>query len=146
MSLQSKVSPWICVVISTSAFRGHRARRVEIFTTIKQGFSLDLCCHLDECSPRRDLHHFQERFLPLVETTNHVNCHSRKYAGTGVRRVPFISCYFDECFPRRNLCCGKGRFLPTVETTNSMLCHSRKYAGTGARRAPFEERSSPSPN
>jgi hypothetical protein len=68
-------------VVSTSALRGHRARRVETFTTIKQGFSLrskrqtgrgrndkqgELSpgqvpgkrpskCHLDERLPRRDL-------------------------------------------------------------------------------------------
>ena len=93
---------------STSAFRG------EIFTTIKQGFSLrskrQIVCYVipgstpgqvfDERLSRRDLHRRQTRFLPTVETTNSKIC------------------LLDERPSRRDLHGHQARFLPTVETTN----------------------------
>ncbi len=71
------------------------------FTTARQGFSLrskrqTVCVVVpgstpgqvfDERSSRRNLHHNQARFFALLETTSSINCHCRKYTGTGVRRV-----------------------------------------------------------
>ena len=141
MSLQSKVSPWICVVISTSALRG------EIFTTFKKGFSLrskrQIVCYVIPGSTPGQVFDEYPLFLVISTSAFRGEIFVAVREGFSLRSKRQIVCYVipgstpgqvpDERPSRRDLHLHQARFLAPVETTffECIVTRRRTYAPNG---------------